>query len=92
MTKPESILIEADKLINGERRTDYGPPLESFTKVAALWTPILGVEVTAEQVALCMAQLKIVRILESYQRDSIVDAAGYIGLLELIQEGRGPIT
>lgn len=90
--RQESILQEADRLINGDRRKDYGGPLESFTKVGELWTPILEVAVSAEQVALCLTQLKIVRMLYGWSRDSIVDAAGYIGLVELIQKERASIT
>lgn len=94
-TKPESILQEADRIINGERRKDYGPPLQNFSQVGLLWTPILytpeflaGEPVTAEQVALCQIQLKISRYMNGKQRDSIVDMAGYAGTLELIAQDR----
>lgn len=84
----ESILQEADKIINGERRKDYGSPLESFTKIAALWSPVLGIEVTPDQVALCMIGLKIARATNGMQRDSLVDIAGYAGCIELMQNER----
>jgi hypothetical protein len=84
----ESILQEADKIINGQRRVDYGGPLESFTKIAQLWSPVLGVEVTPDQVALCMIGLKIARAMNGMQRDSLVDIAGYAGCIELMQKER----
>lgn len=86
----ESILQEADRIINGERRESYGGALDSFTRIAKLWEPILeGVDdITAEHVALCLIQLKVARYLVGQQRDSIVDIAGYAGCLEKIAEER----
>jgi hypothetical protein len=83
-----SILQEADSIINGDRQKEYGSPLQSFTRIAALWSPVLGVEVTAEQVALCMIGVKVSRYMNGQQRDSIVDIAGYAGCLELMKKER----
>lgn len=80
----DSILTEAEHIINGQRRDDYGEVLPSFQRIADLWSPILGVTVTPEQVALCMIQLKIARTLHGWTRDSVVDIAGYAGCLEKI--------
>jgi hypothetical protein len=100
MTKPseanaptESVLLEAERIINGQRRDDYGGALESFTRIAELWQPLLGVEVSAEQVALCLIQLKVARALNGLKsrtlhRDSVVDIAGYAGCLEKIAAER----
>lgn len=77
----EATLTTAANLISGDRAKDYGDAAESFTRLAALWTPILGVDVTPEQVALCLTQLKISRLIQSPgHTDSWVDAAGYIAL------------
>lgn len=83
-SKSESVLQEAERIINGERRTDYGPAEESFNEIAGLWSVVIGVTVTPEQVALCMIMLKISRYLEGSQRDSVVDLCGYAGLLEVL--------
>lgn len=77
----ETVLQEAERIINGERRSDYGDVRESFEQIAALWSIVIGATVTAEHVALCMIQLKIARTLNGWQRDSIVDIAGYAGCL-----------
>lgn len=77
-----NILTEADKLVNGERAESYGSPRKSFDTVARLWQPILGVSITAEQVALCMIQLKIARELNKHKTDNLVDIAGYAQCLE----------
>lgn len=81
----ESILAEAERLINGVKRDDYGPVEESFERIAQGWSLIIGAPVTPEQVALCMVWLKVMRYCQSQTRDSAVDMAGYAGLLEKLQ-------
>ena len=77
---PESVLLEADRLINSDRRADYGGVQESFAAIAAGWSLIIGSEVSAVQVALCMTWLKTMREVHKHQRDNLVDLAGYAGL------------
>lgn len=89
MRVPGSVLEEAESIINGQRKADYGTPMDSFSRIGRMWAPILGLEdVSPEQVALCMIALKISRALNGYQRDSLVDIAGYAGCIELIQAER----
>lgn len=77
----ETVLTTAEQLINGQRAKDYGDASENFQRIADLWTPILGVQVTASDVALCLTQLKVARLITSpTHKDSWVDAAGYIAL------------
>jgi hypothetical protein len=84
----ESILQEAERIINGDRRSDYGKALDSFNKIAEGWAMVLGHPVTPEQVALCMVQLKVARWLNGQQRDSLVDICGYVGCIEQVQQER----
>ena len=77
----ETVLTTAEQLINGDRAKDYGDASENFQRIANLWKPILGTEVTATEVALCLTQLKVARLITSpAHKDSWVDAAGYIAL------------
>lgn len=82
--KRTAILMEAADLINpsGDRGREYGPPETNFARIAAGWSVILGADVTAEQVSLCMAWLKIARIAGDGKasRDSYTDAAAYMAL------------
>lgn len=88
-----TVLDEARAIIHGQRRSDYGGPLESFTRIGRLWAPVLDLdEVTPEQVALCMIGLKVARAMNGFQRDSMVDIAGYAGCIELIQNERDGAT
>ncbi|SIJ94693.1 Uncharacterised protein [Mycobacteroides abscessus subsp. abscessus] len=82
----ESILQEAERIINGDRAEQYGAAAESFADIAKRWTieldDRLSAPVTALDVARMMTQLKMSRSRSSYHRDSYVDGAGYLGLTE----------
>lgn len=85
----ETVLQEADRLVSGDRQSAYGHPFDDFTRTGKLWASILDLpEVTPEQVALCMAALKISRLCHCYKRDSAVDLAGYAKCLDLVVEAR----
>lgn len=90
-TKPApvpSILEEAEKTINGPRLESYGPPLESFDRIAGVWSAYLGIPLRAEDVANLMVMLKVCRTKHGYHRDSYVDIAGFVGCVDQIQQGR----
>lgn len=83
-------LATAEGLIYGEKAAAYGDPVENFDRLAALWAPILGVDVTAQQVTLCLLQLKVSRLIhQPGHEDSIIDAAGYVGCYERVTKERG---
>jgi hypothetical protein len=83
----ESILAEAERLVNGPRAESYGPPQKNFTDIAYGWSKILSLNtiggITPAQVALCMIWLKMMRFQNGKpDRDSIVDIAGYAATIE----------
>ena len=86
MNKRTEILETAAALINGDRERDYGTPAENFGRIAAGWSVILDQDVSAEQVALCMAWLKIARLVHGPHEDSYVDAAAYMALAGELSE------
>ncbi|MDR1684921.1 MAG: DUF6378 domain-containing protein [Desulfovibrio sp.] len=73
-------MIDAHALINGDRQNSYGSPAESFNRTAALWSAYLGRGVSAKDVAVCMALLKLAREAYRHKPDNLLDAAGYLGL------------
>lgn len=80
-SKRSVILSTADALINGDRAKDYGDATESFTRLGQMWGAILGHDVTAAQVAMCLAALKLSRLSQTPDHtDSWVDLAGYAAL------------
>lgn len=92
MLPNETILQEADRLINGDRQKAYGNAFDDFSTTARLWEVVLGLKansISPEQVALCMVQLKVSRELRNPKRDNRVDMAGYTGCLEKVIQERG---
>jgi len=84
----ESVLLEAEQLVNGDRNDDYGHPLDDFTKTAKFWSVIAGVEITAEQVGLMMCALKISRHMNRPKRDNLSDLAGYSETIAMCEDER----
>lgn len=85
----EDILEEALRLTSGDRQNAYGPPDQDFARTALIWTAILGKQVSAKEVALCMAGLKISRATWSDKRDHYVDLAGYARCGYLVVTSKG---
>lgn len=77
-----SVAQKAEELINGPRREAYGPVEESFQRIAQIWSGVLGIPVTPQQVALLMIGLKLHRESNSHSEDNLVDLVGYTLLLE----------
>ena len=83
-----TILDEARNIIYGERQKVYGPSRPNHERIAAHWSVILGIPVSAEQVVLCMIGLKLARLGNTPDhRDSWVDIAGYVGVYDKMQRG-----
>ena len=85
-----NILERANDIVQ-ERGQSYGHPYAGFNRVAKMWSAMLGVDVTAEQVVRCMICLKLARLSETPQhQDSIDDLAGYTWVLdEVVKVMRG---
>lgn len=82
---PESILQEADRIINGARQEDYGPPEVNFQRIADFWEDYLsmkpeGESLSRKDVAMMMILSKVARTFGSDSRDNYVDIAGYAAL------------
>ena len=75
------VLETAKALITGDRHQQHGEAHQNFGRIAAMWTAIMGVQVSPTQVALCMAALKISRACSNpSNEDSYIDGAGYLAL------------
>lgn len=77
-----SITEEAIKLVNGDRRKDYGDMKDSFCRIGALWSGYLGVHVDYLDVAKMMILLKVSRAKNNNHRDSYVDIVGYVECID----------
>lgn len=93
-TERGQVLLEAHKIINGDRQQAYGNPEDTHAVIADLWNGYLqglartqGKDISQlpvlrpEDAALLMVFFKIARELNGAGvRDSAVDAAGYLGI------------
>ena len=82
----KEILKEAEKLIGGDRNTDYGDRLPTHQNIAKLWSVFLGHEISAHDVAICMVLVKISRIINRHKKDSYIDMAAYAAIAADIEE------
>ena len=88
MNDPRDIALYAAELVSGDRQDAYGHHLDNLTRASKIWAVILGCEVSAEQVALCMVGMKIAREVNQSKPDTVVDGIGYFLTLGMIQEER----
>lgn len=87
-----SILQQAHQLITGDRQKDYGNPASNLGIIAAQWNSYIEqkygdiVNLNAEDVCWMMALLKMSRQMHKSSPDNLIDAAGYIGLIEVMAQ------
>jgi hypothetical protein len=74
------ILQEAARLTAKDRQQTYGDPKTNHCRIADLWATYLEHEITPQQVAICMALVKIARLMETETLDSFVDLAAYASI------------
>jgi hypothetical protein len=88
-TPGADMLLEAVNTV-AQRGQVYGPPVVNMQRTAQIWSGILGVEVTAVQVCLCMIGVKMARLVETPDHgDSALDIAGWAACLRDCQQEEG---
>jgi len=85
------ILTEAHHLITGPRQAEYSHPFDDYYKVKELFYAMTGIMLTVEQAILFMVCVKLARLSTNmehgrWKRDTIVDAAGYLGCMSMAHE------
>ena len=82
----DALLKTIQDLLEGPRAKSHGDFVALHERVAELWTPVLkNGPVTADQVALCMALLKVARNeVGEFNEDDCIDGAAYMVLWALL--------
>ena len=80
-----NILREAERIVEGPRRDEYGDMRECFEMIANLWSDYVGTEISVFDVAHMMILLKVARGRDGFKRDSLVDICGYAYCAELLE-------
>lgn len=87
--KGSEILGEAHDLITGPRQEQYAHPAEDYSKVVDIFYGLTGVQLTVQEalcfmVAVKMARLRTARERGTWHHDSLVDAIGYLGCMNMV--------
>ena len=77
--KASDYLNEAKAIIE-DRGMDYGHPSDNMQRTARLWSAYLEMPITDDQVAMCLALVKIARRMESAKVDNFIDGAAYFAI------------
>ena len=75
----KALLNEAAETI-GDRGLEYGHPAVNIKRISELWSSYFGREIDPLDVCICMALVKISRLVETPKRDSFVDLVSYAAL------------
>ena len=75
----KALLNEAAEII-GDRGLEYGHPAVNIKRISELWSSYFGREIDPLDVCICMALVKISRLVETPKRDSFVDLVSYAAL------------
>jgi hypothetical protein len=84
----------AKEIIYGDREETYGHPSKNLVLISQLWTIYLhqkygvNVIVNAEDVCWMMNLLKMARQMNSAKQDNVVDAIGYLALIDRLGENK----
>ena len=82
----QSILSEAEEIVNGSRNSDYGDAKESFERVATIASVMTRKELAPEDCCAVLMAVKLVRESFAHRRDNLVDLCGYAELLNRLKE------
>ena len=91
-TPTQSVLDKAKEIIHGDREKTYGHPSANLSRIADYWSVYLADRVgcvkriTPEDVCWMMTLLKMSRQMNAHSDDNLVDAIGYIALIERIEQ------
>jgi hypothetical protein len=88
MMERGEILDEAKRLTHGDRNKNYGKPLTNHQRIAGLWSIFLEQEISPAQAAMCLALVKVARLIETPDHeDSPIDMAAYAAIYgEIVNE------
>ena len=77
--KASDYLNEAKAIIE-DRGMDYGHPSDNMQRTASLWSAYLEMPISDDQVAMCLALVKVARSMESSKVDNFIDGAAYFAI------------
>lgn len=82
----DSILLEADNILNGDRNEQYNDPNESFKVYADILKSAFNLELTPVEICKVQMAIKLGRLRYKHKRDSLVDLCGYAEILNRLED------
>jgi hypothetical protein len=82
----DSILEEAQDILEGDRESDYGDPVANFNRISDIASSILNETITPEQCVVVMMAVKLSREQYRHKRDNLVDLVAYTEIYNRIKE------
>lgn len=95
-SETDSVLLEAQKLVYGDRAEAYGPPTEDFRCAADMASAYFKrkypgfPDLKPEDIPAFMVCIKMARQAHKPKRDNLVDLAGYTGCWARVVHGEPP--
>lgn len=86
--RAESILSEAERIVNGDRQADYSDPVENFKHISSIASAISKKDLSAVDCAVVMIAVKLARENHKHKRDNLVDLGWYVEILHRIKESQ----
>ena len=80
-----NILKKADSLVNGERQSDYDDPVKNFELIARIASLCSGKELTPRDCCITLISVKLARQAFKHKEDNLIDACGYLEILNRIE-------
>jgi hypothetical protein len=86
LPEKESILLQADKIVNGDRNEQYGDPNIAFEEYRTILKATFGIDLTSAQICKVLMAIKLGRMKYKYKEDSLVDLCGYTEILNRLEK------
>jgi hypothetical protein len=85
-SRMQSILLEAESLVNGQRQADYSNPIHNWAETAKCASLLTGKDLSAEDCVNVLISTKLMRETYKHKRDNLVDLAGYAEILNRVKD------
>ena len=83
----QSILSEAEEIVNGSRQSDYGDAAYNFHRIANIVNSMYPqLNINAQQCCAVLMAVKLIREGFRHKRDNLVDLCGYAHIMNEIND------
>ena len=81
-----SLLMQAERVVNGDRNEQYSDPNIAFQEYADILSTTFDIHLTPEQICKVQMAVKLGRLKYKFKEDSLLDLMGYSEILNRLQK------